>query len=480
MFYLKNTVGTVNFTDWLHVTCSKVSDPSTILWEDWYDAPVSNLAFAIPVADADNYYVRYYDAPTNASLGTLHLELIVNALTNEILFERRWYLVDGPGDYDPADGDATLTDPYLINKTVHGIFKEGFRYFKETDEYTFNDVTGEIAVVNGTQWATGERIMVDIKYAAASTSTTASGGLYSGSIEVTDENRTLLVDELNYRIVCAGSTTSQKLLLPLLAAVGAETGYYIDNSVKGTAKQVVVHCDGSDKIKFTGFMASSDEFTDLWVSKGEHLLLRKRDGYWEVITDYKGVNVGEKVTLGYKGHPNVLTENGQLVDGDEYPRLWWWINNVLPATHYYTDANVEDPGFTPSANSIGMFVIHPTLKKFRMPKTNGLSEKGLADFETYGADVANRPVDYPGGYQKEMILDHHHILSRKTDVDAPTNTGDYMAHRKVYGNNSDYFLEDDNREPNIFKSGGAKEATSTKVGTQQRVNNIGVIYGRRI
>lgn len=457
---LKNTVGTVNFTDWLHVTASKVSDPGVIIWEDWFDAPLSNFNFTIPVGDADNYYVRFYDAPTNASLGTLHLELIVNALTGETILERRWYLVDGPGDHDPVDGATKITDPYFIGKTIYGVFKEGFRYLKPVDEYTFNDTTGEIEnISSGAQFATGERIMVEIQYPAAQTTTSASGGLYTGTIEVADEERTLIIDELNSRIVCVGSTVTQKFLLPALAGVTEESGYYFDNSVKGTAVQPKILCNGTDKILFNGFMAGSDLFEELWVSRGEHVLIRKRAGFWEVITDYKGTNVGERIAAGFNAHPNTVSENGQLMDGDEYPRIWWWLNNVLPSTHKYTDDTIESGGWAPTASRIGQFALHSTLKKFRMPKTGGLSEKGLANFESYGSDSSNRPIDYPGGFQDHMLLEHDHGMPDTYNESQPGT-------RVASGGTTN--------------EGANPDKTKKTGGVEQRVKNFGVVYLRRI
>lgn len=480
MFYIKNTVGTVNFSPYLHVTASKVSAPGTIVWEHWFPTPVSNEAFPIPVADAENYYIRYYEAADDSSLGTLHLELIVNALTNETLFERRWYLVGGPGDTDPADGSTQLIDPYLISKNIYGIFKEGFRYLKEDDEYNFNELTGEINVVTGVQYAAGERIMIEIKYTVGSTATSSSGGLYSGSIEVAEAEKTLTVENLGLRIICAGTEDTQKFLLPSLLVVPNETGFYFDNSVKGVAVQPVLHCNGADKIKYNGFMAPSDEFTDLWVSKGEHILLRARDGFWEVVTDYKGASVGEKVTLGFKGHPNILTENGQLIDGEIYGRLWWWVNNILPNTHKYTDDTVENLDWIPDPQRLGQFAVHSTNKSMRMPKTGNLSERGLKDFETYGTDVANRPVDYPGGFQDEMVFDHYHLLTRNTEVSPPSGTGTKMASRKVFGNNSDYLIEKTVLDPDYLQSGTAKNDVQTKIGAEQRLKGNGVIFARRI
>ena len=457
-FLIKNTVGVVNFTDWLHITCSKVSEPGTIIWEDWVDAPISNYNYSIPVNDAENYYIRYYDAPTNSSLGTLHLELIVNALTSDIVFERRWYLVGGPGDHDPENGDTGLTDPYLINKTVYGVFKEAFRYFKPSDEYTFNELTGEINVINGTQFNTGERVMVEIKYSVASQSSITASGLYTFTIEAEDQTYTIDPADQNCRIVCAGSASTQKLLLPLLSAVSEGSGYFIDNSIKGTAIQPAILCNGSDNILFNGFMFGDDHFSEFWVSRGEHVLLRKRNGFWELLTDYKGVHVGEKRTVGFKSHPTILTESGQLIDGEEYPRLYWWIKNVLPGTHKYTDDGILGGGWSHNLNKTGQFAIHSTQKKFRMPKTWNLSERGLANFESYGSDTANRFWDYPGGWQNEMVGPHKHTFDPDTQPGYSDNANDRV----------------------VTIPGHSSKETGLNSGTEQRVKNNGVIYGRFI
>lgn len=473
MFLLKNTVGTVNFLDWLHVTCSKVSAPGVIVWEHWFDAPVSNLNFTIPVADATNYYVRFYDAPNDVSLGTIHLELIVNALTGKTMYERRWYLVGGAGDHDPIDGSTMLSDPYLIGKNVTGLFKEGFRYLKETDEFLFNDITGEVSVINGTQWANDERIMIEIKYTLAEAETSTSNGLYTTTIEVPELTRTLTVDEVDARVVLTGMGLTQKILLPSLSAMPENGGYYFDNTVKGGTLQPVIVCDGTDKIEFSGFDLPSNLFPEMWVSKGEHLLIRKRATRWEVILDYKGTNVGEKVTVGYKGHPNILTENGQLIDGEEYPRLWWWINNVLPPNHKYTTDTVTNIIFMPTQNKRGQFAIHSTLKKFRMPMTVGLMEKGLSDFETYGADSANRPIDYPGGIQEQQLMKHGHNVFG--DSSGSSGGVPYALNKidvSITGAQraGAYLLSNLSGEKLIQETGG----------DENRVTNVGVIYGRRI
>lgn len=469
---LKITLGTVNYTGFLRVTASKVSTPSAIAFETYIDVPVTNFNFIIPGLDPEIYYIRYYDAPTNPSVGTLVAELVVNALTGEFMYERRFYTVDGAGMYDPLDGSLQISDPYLIDKKVTGFFKEGFRYYEPLTEFTTDPITGIVAVLTNVPFSSGEKVTLEIQYAVANSSSNASVGLYNGSIDVAEATRTLLTAELNKRVRFIGSASTQVVTLPALSSFAANNGYYFDNSVGGTAIQVKILLNGIDKIRFNGFNLPTSIFMEFWVSQGEHLLLRKFDDtYWEVILDYKGTNVGEKVTLGYKNHPNILLENFALKNADEYPRLWWWLTNVLPATHYYTVADIVNA--TPTLDRTGQFIIDVPGRRFRMPSTTNLSEKGLSNFDVYGIDIGNRTVDYPGGLQNDMVKDHNHL----------TTTG---------GNGTGIspgvpFTKPAPTDNNAQSTGttktnnGVVDNVGNQIGgSEQRVKNIGVIYGRRI
>ena len=468
---LKVTLGTVNYLDWLHVTASKVSDPTVVVWETWIDVPVTNYNFIIPNLDPENYYIRYYDAATNSALGTLKAELIVNALTSEFVYERRFYTCGGSGTYDPANGDTAITDPYLIGKNVTGIFKEAFRYFEPETEYTFDDTTGTITVINGTTFNTDEKIAIEIKYASGTIAPAGGNGLYTGTLDVTAATHTLLAADRNKRIRCVGSGTTQVITAAALSALAAEDGFYFDNSCGGTAIQVKVLMQGGDRIKYNGFMAASDEFAEFWVSKGEHLLIRKMDSaYYEVITDYKGVKVGSRNAEGYKGMPGTILEDAALYDGDEYPRLWWWLNNILPSTHVITDDLVTG-SYTHPAGKEGLFVKHSTLKKFRAPNTQNLSERGLNNFNTYGAD-AERVYDYPGGVQNDAIKDHQHETTSGTLVSTLFGRG---VLNRLIGTYSGVGTGKTDLTGKPVNSSGADNYKS-----EMRVKNFGVIYTRNI
>lgn len=456
---LQITLGTVNYTDYLHVTAAKVASPSTIVWEDWINVPVTNYTFVIPGLDPDDYYISFYDSPDAVSLGTLVSQCFVNAKSPEFAYEIRFYEI---GNLPvTASLDVTrkiLTDTYLIGKTIESYFKENFRFLEPTTEIDFDDTTGEIELLNGADFQDGEKFVITIKYAVGTVASTAGSGLYTGTLNVTAATYTMLSGDKNKRIRLVGSAATQEVTLCTLVGITADDGYYFDNTCGGTAKQVKILTNGTERIRFNGFDLALNEFDEFWVSYGQHLLLRKfDDNYWEVITDWKGTCVGEKVTVGYKSHPLIIPENNQLMDGDEWPLMWWWINNVLPLSHYYITDTVTG-SFTADATKPGQFAIHSTLKKFRMPSTNGLSEKALADFLTYGGDTTNRPVDYPGGKQAEQVgqftltlplVQHTSSSSPKGVTDGPLG-------------------------------GSGSQNYTVNSAKQNRVDNTGVIYARRM
>lgn len=465
---LKITLGAVNYTDYLHVTAAKVSQPSVVIWETWIVMPVSNYNFVIPGLDPENYYVSFYDAPTSASLGTLQSQMIVNAFTGDTLIERRFYICGGEGATDPADGALSIVDPYLIGKTVSGFFKEAFRYYQSGVEFDFDNTTGTINILTGVPLSSGEKVTVEIFYKNENPSNTSSGvgGLYEGTITVTEATRTLSALEVNSRVRLNASTTQQVITLPILSSFADGKGFYFDNSIGGTAIQVKLLCGGTDNILFDGFNVSSNLFSEFWVSRGEHLLLRKYGSYWEVIGDYEGVHVGEKVTLGYNGHPNTLVEMNQLLSGDDYPRLWWWINNVLPATNKYTRNSAGDI----NTARVGQFSLHATEKKFWMPYTIYMAERGLHNFNSAGVGDPNRIVPYPGGYQAAQVGTHKHTIryfwNNRIDTgptDGVGRVGFINPNNKIGFNTNETGTTDDN----AFSA-------------ENRVANVGVIFARRI
>lgn len=469
---LKVTLGTVNYTNYLHVTAAKVSAPSTVVWETWIDVPVSNYNFTIPGLDPENYLINYYDAATNVALGTLVSQLIVNALSPEYAYEKKYYKTDRGNTGDPASGDTQIIDPYFTNKEITGVFKEGFRDLEPVTEWEMTTTTttdDTINILTGVAFNTDEIIVVSIKLAAGTVAASNSGSFYSGRVDVSAATYTCLLADKGKRHRLVGTGATQVITLPSVASMSQEDTFLFDNSCGGTAKQVKIVPYGSDVIFFNGFNTSNDNLSEIWVSKGEKLLLARVDGNWEVIMPYMGANVGERFSATYKSHPNTVLEDGQIgvdaLDGDEYARLWWWVNNVLPSSHKVTDDTVVLTSYTHPAGKEGLFVVHSTLKKFRTPNTQGLSEKGLKDFDSYGADTG-RVYDYPGGVQNAKVMKFWNGTYSTLDI------------LKEDGTNTEIGTDAGAGSPNI--RAGVNINQSLFHATENIVKNFGVVYLRRI
>lgn len=462
---LKLVLGTVNYTDYLRVSAAKVSDPGTEVFVEYINTPVSNYTLIIPDLDPDNYYINFRDAPDTASLGTLVSQAFVNAQTGEWEYERRFYRVgDLPSGASLSADGTVLTDAYLENKTVSGIFKEGYRYLELGDEATHDDAAGTITLAGGISLSDGEVLAVEITYSVGVASTVSASGLFADTISVTAATYTVDPGDKykRFSLDCAG--TKQEVTLPALSALATGDYFYFEHRREGAQAQTRIKCAGSDTILYNGLALGTNDLTELWVSKGGCLYLRKEGTNWEVIGDYEGHRVGERMAAGYKDHVLWIPEDGRLMDGDEYPALYWFIRNVLPSTHYISDSGVSSGSYAHPSNKPGLFVIHPTGKAFRMPDTQGLSEKGLLDFNTYGAD-SSRAYDYPGGYQADQVKSHDHALQYYRN---DTGGGDQQW---------TYYLDSDK---GAIALPAATYKTASEGGSENTVKNVGVVYCRRI
>lgn len=466
---LKIVLGTVNYTDFLRVSAAKVSDPGTEVFVEYIPVPITNYTLVIPGLDPDNYYISFRDAPDVLSLGTLVSQAFVNAQTGEWEYERRFYTIGSlAGGVSVNGAGDTLTDPYLENRNVTGVFKEGFRYLEPTTEFVHDDTAGTIFLPGGS-YNDGEKFIVEIKYNVGSSSTTTVSGLFTATIQVTGAAYTISATDKYKRFMLDCSGSKQEITLPALSALAVGDFVYLEHKRAGAQAQSRIVTAGTDKVFFNGLNLGTNELTELWLAKGESLYLRKESTYWEVIYDYAGVRVGERMDATFLSHPNYLPEDGRLLDGDEYPALYWWIRNVLPSTHKITDDTVVSGVYAHPGNKKGQFVIHSTLKKFRLPNTQGLVDKALKDFDSYGSDT-DRPYDYPGGWQDSQNKAHGHRVKNGSGGSA-TNPLDSPLSGFSGMDNSGSFIGSATASSHWIESSG---------GTDVWVQNNGVIKLRRI
>lgn len=458
----KVSLGTVNYTDWLRVTAAPVGDEGNIIYENWFDVPATTF-FYLTLPQPINYIIKFYDAPTNTDAGLLlQPSLIVNGLDASYQLEERWYEI---GNMPTSDaGTATLdvtgkiiTDPYLNGKEIFQFDKEGLRPLKAPVEVIFDNAANTITFQGNLDLSPQEKFRILIKNKVGSSNSSPSG--FAGTIDVTAATYTVQAADVYFRYRLVGTAATQVITLPALSGVPLDGFFYFDNTVGGTAVQPRLLTNGTDRILYNGFLLPLNQFAEFWVSKGKTLKLQNAGGlFWEVIGNYDGDTVGERFAGTYYAN-NCVPEDGRLMDGDEYPRLWFWLNNILPVPYKIIDNRVGNPGFNHNTGGlngkIGAFIIHPTLKKFIMPDTRNLFERGEKSFTVINND-AERFADIPGGYQADMVGPHNHTI--------PIRAG----------------RSDNANDRDVMLPGGTTVTDVNPNSLETRPKNFAVIYQRRI
>lgn len=467
MAVIKLTIGAVNITNYLIVVARKTTDPNTIAAQQAYapedlDAPVNVLLPDSGALDAGTYYVDYRESTDGETLGTLLGTFTYDATNKKPISETRYYLTNGPRDIDPEGDQTDLIDPYLDGKNITSIYKEGFRplvppggdteSFKEYDLIT----GGGVKLLGGQLFNDNEVTVIEITYTLSYDDSASNAGLYDGVVLIT-EDTTLGTTHRNKCLKCESVSTKLVITLEDLSTVPDGKFYYF-RSNRGSQKKVRILPATGDKILFAGV-----ERDEVSLGLGESVRIEKATDIWEVVTEWKGQEcVGERVTKGVKDTLNLVPEDGSLQDGDIEPRLFKFVHD-LPATHKIIDDAVINIGYVHPEGKEGMFVQHSSLRKFRMPNSQGWYIKGLDDYDTY-TGTGNR---YPGATGQGQVGPHTHPLPFKKNDSSGGNQQNTL------------YNGIDNGAVNFPSTPATSINTGDGSGDTNEVNNIGDIFHRR-
>lgn len=458
MATLNLTIGQVGITQKLLVILYEVSLPTVEVRRLVFDPPHPTARnFVVNDLNPVTHYIEYRESSDGVALGNLFGKFTVKVTSDVVIAETLFYRVDGVGTHDPIAGATQIIDPYLDGKNITQVFREGFRSLISPgnvgNEYDLVP-GGGVQFLGGLTCSSGEVFTIGLSYTAATAPTLATG-MYNGIVTLTG-NTTIGATHYNKRIRCESSASARMVvtLSPLSSTPDGTLLYF--NSNAGNQLQTKILCSGADVIRYNGINVQELSF-----SKGEYIVIEKRGAFWDEVQSHHGVMmVGERVAATFAGHSNTLPEDGRLLDGDDYPRIWFWIKNIIPASHYISDSNVTSISYARPFYAPGMFIVHPTLKKFRLPDTRNLSERGMKYFDG-SVDVDRPGSSAPGVYQAEMVGQHKHPISGKTE--RKSGTSDFIKIMERTGIPDDW-----------------TDSTEYNTGTENRVKNFGVIYLRRI
>lgn len=455
-------IGQVNITNYLIGIARKTTTPLTIEAQESFAPPHPTTRNVVIPATGDIdpviYYVDFYESANGISLDLLLSQFVYDLKNQIIISERRFYKVGSGNPDDPDPDQQILEDAYLDGKTISGVFKEGFRYLRPDTEPVpeyLPHTGGGIELQGGLQFSQDETWIIEISYLADQSTGSVGGGFYNG-VELIDSDTTLSVSYRNKRLRTEAAATSTLVVtLESIASVPDGTFYHFTNN-GGTHNQTKILPAGSETIKYNG-----ENYTEMWVGRGEYLRIVRVGIFWEAeLVHPFTLQVGERFSGTWKDHPSCKPEEATtLYDGDEWPRIWWWLNNKLPSTHRITDDAVTGGGYTHPQGKEGLFVLHSTLKKFRMPNTQGWLERGLANFNSYGGD-ASRGYDYPGGTQGAQVGQVSFSLNKGNGYTGGAQNPGWFA-------------------PGDPNHAHPNEVVIMNQGKENMVRNNGVIYMRR-
>ena len=473
-------LGSVNITDYLIVLCKLASDPGPELSRQVFGPNPSNVNVTFLNLNSDTYIFEVYESPDGVALAQFFERFEIDVPTNTILEEWRPYNVGGSNSYDPpANTDATpsttITDPYLDGKNVVSFQQRGTSALRENIEW--QRTTTGIALLGGLFFNDQDVYFAVINYRVSGSST----GNTPTQTEVNIVANTVL-DSSYYNKIINLNGTGTKLVVTLdsVANIPDGTEFIFIDEEGGTQRQTKIVPQTGEFIMWNGL-----NMPETWVGKGEYLKIKKRGTKYKIITAPDGMNkVGTRFSGIYNNHINAHPEDNSLWSADDYPRIWWFIVNLLPANSKIIDDNVTDAGYVRPVNRQGQFVISTTKRQFRFPMTAGLSEKGLKDFNTYANNTDRTGTD-PGYFQGQKFPNHRHIMHENGLIKTPgqpdlnlstENTGPY-AHSWSGGGTAG-FGGQVGPDPKLQTGFPVLDANGTidNTATSNIVDNFGVVF----
>jgi len=385
---IKLSLGQVNITDYLIVRIREVTSPTAIVDQQSFGpAPSGAINVFFPNVNPVTHYVDFYESTNGAVLTSLLAIYTVDARTNQLIYERRFYVV-GVSPFAVA-GQPNIVDPYLNGKTIAGFSQRAYGALIPTAEWSFSGstITNLIGPLSD-----GDTYYVDITYLQPVTINSTKQ--FFAGLKTLTTNTTLNNTYYNNRIRVNGGNSH---ILPDAGTVPDGTLFYF-TSQELTVPQAKLSAP-NNFIHVWGIM------TEVWIGKGEYLWIEKittggpfGGPCYEVVSSHANLEyVGQRFAGTSTQHVNALPEDDSVHNAADYPRLWWWLNNKADAGTVVIDNSLTRP-----LNKQGLFIISPANQTFRMPNTQGLSEKGLASFGSFGGDLT-RAYDYPGGFQDAQV-----------------------------------------------------------------------------
>ncbi|MDF2189279.1 hypothetical protein [Paraflavitalea sp. CAU 1676] len=360
------------------------------------------------------YITKIHESADGTTLGNLRHDFWVDAVTNQILLERRFYRVGGSDTYDPAADTIKISDPYFQGKNITGIFQQGNRYLRQDKSEWSINVDGEIEFgvdsIGGVQiknWA-DTVWAVEISYIQ---SDTGGGSQKYGDVVIVTADTTLSAAHWNMNIYGRGASNKLILTAPALASIPENKGFTLVHD-GGNSINVVLQLQAGETARFLGGNYNNIKLgigdwircTKKTISGTAYLFVEPGKGHW----DQLGLIVMARKVL-----PNSIRLDGTEYDLSVQLRLADIVND-LPGDQIVPYGNLEGQfDYLATINDEAVYVNHGFFARDlvnNMVKVPDLNNQGVR-FLKSGSD-SSRVNQTPGGYQHHYVGRHSHSLPR--------------------------------------------------------------------
>ena len=213
-------------------------------------------------------------------------------------------------------------------------------------------------------------------------------------------------------------------------------------NVKPLAGQPIYDTDGS--------------VTEMNMHHKEQLILCALTGHWKVVSARGNFYCAGEEIKARKELINTIALKGQLLNRSLYPRLWKFAQSLTNFQEIVTEAL----WFSDATTYRGCFTTGDGATTFRLPDERGMFDRMMDAGR--GIDF-NRIHNYPGGYEKDAIIDHYHNVNPNPNANSQAGWGKMTTG----GDAAEGTLP-------IIKSSGPYNNSNTFIGSNETiVKNIG-------
>ncbi len=280
---------------------------------------------------------------------------------------------------------TTIVDASLIGWNI-SYEQFGSGTLNPGTDYTFDNTTGTIVLINGTTYQSGQNMIAHFQ-PQISSAAPVSSGISTGRIITASGN--LTNTDSNSAIYLKGAGVGLIIGLPALSTMSDYQPIEIYSS-GGNHINVILNCNGSDKIQWNTLL------TQIILGQSEMITIFKANGVWNIKYPAYGINAAGELILSYEKAPvNTVQAAGQLLLRASYPRLWSYVQ-TLEAGCLTTEAALNN---TSTVNGIsyqvnwGKYTPGDGVTNFRVPK-----------LFTYGSlKIVDGSVKFPGSLQPGQV-----------------------------------------------------------------------------